>query len=179
LNTPVWRQRTLLGSLAVIVVLSAASAMDTRREPQPAARPRALPPPPAPHDDAPGAAHVELERLLPTKEGATEGDGKVALNVFRAMTWRVEPPPPPPTPAPKPAPPPPPSPPPMPFTFMGRYEESGARILMLVKGDRMYTVSEGEVIENTYRVERLAGGNLELTYLPLGIKQSISAGGVP
>jgi hypothetical protein len=178
LNTPVWRQRTLLGSLAVIVALSAASAMDTRREAQPA-RPRALPPPPAPHDDAPEAVHVELERLLHTKEGATEGDGKVALNVFRAMTWRVEPPPPPPTPAPKRAPPPPPSPPPMPFTFMGRYEEGGARILMLVKGDRVYTVSEGEVIENTYRVERLAGGNLELTYLPLGIKQSISAGGVP
>jgi len=48
---------------------------------------------------------------------------------------------------------------------------------LLVKGERIYTVSEGEVIDNTYRVERLTGGQLELTYLPLNIKQTISAGG--
>ncbi len=65
----------------------------------------------------------------------------------------------------------------MPFSFMGRYEEGTTRIIMLVKGDRIYTVSEGDVIDNTYRVERLTGGQLELTYLPLNIKQSISAGG--
>jgi len=33
------------------------------------------------------------------------------------------------------------------------------------------------VIDNTYRVERLNGGQLEVTYLPLNIKQTISAGG--
>lgn len=172
-----WRQRTLAGSMAVIAVLSAASASDSRREDAAqTANARTLPPP-TPRQDAEPAVRVELERLTPPKEGTAEGDGQVAVNVFRSMTWRVEPPPPPPTPAPRPAPPPPPTPPPMPFTFMGRYEDGGARILMLVKGDRVYTVSEGEVIENTYRVEPLAGGNLELTYLPLGVKQSISTGG--
>jgi len=65
----------------------------------------------------------------------------------------------------------------MPFSFMGRYEEGETRIILLIKGERIYTVSEGEVIDNTYRVERLAGGQLELTYLPLDIKQTISAGG--
>ena len=33
------------------------------------------------------------------------------------------------------------------------------------------------MIDSTYRMERLAGGQLELTYLPLNIKQTISAGG--
>jgi hypothetical protein len=60
---------------------------------------------------------------------------------------------------------------------MGRYEEGGARTILLVKGDRVYTVAEGEIIEQTYRVERLADGQLELTYLPLGTRQSISTGG--
>jgi len=60
---------------------------------------------------------------------------------------------------------------------MGRFEEGETRIILLIKGERIYTVSEGEVIDNTYRVERLAGGQLELTYLPLDIKQTISAGG--
>jgi len=59
---------------------------------------------------------------------------------------------------------------------MGRYEEDGKRIILLVRGDRIYTVTEGEVIDNIYRVERLTGGQLELTYLPLNIKQTISAG---
>jgi len=33
------------------------------------------------------------------------------------------------------------------------------------------------VIDNTYRVDRLTAGQLELTYLPLNIKQTISTGG--
>lgn len=65
----------------------------------------------------------------------------------------------------------------MPFSFLGRYEEGETRIILLVRGERIYTVAEGEVIDNTYRVERLAGGQLELIYLPLNIKQTISTGG--
>ncbi len=64
----------------------------------------------------------------------------------------------------------------MPFSYFGRYEEGGSLVILLVKGERIYTVAEGEVIENTYRIERLIGGRLELTYLPLNIKQTISAG---
>jgi len=65
----------------------------------------------------------------------------------------------------------------MPFSFLGRYEEGETRIILLVRDERIYTVAEGEVIDNTYRVERLAGGQLELIYLPLNIKQTISTGG--
>jgi len=64
----------------------------------------------------------------------------------------------------------------MPFSFLGRYIEDDILIILLVKGERIYTVSEGEVIENTYRVERLSDAVLELTYLPLNIKQTINTG---
>jgi len=166
-----WRKRVLYGALAVTVVLSVASGKG-----QEAADELVLPPQnPLPRLSRPLAQplpRIELERLQP-QEAAAETETPPS-NAFRAMSWYVPPPPPPPRPPPKPLPP---TAPPMPFSFMGRYEEEGSRIILLVKGERLYTVSEGEVIDNTYRVERLTGGQLELTYLPLNIKQTISAGG--
>lgn len=169
-----WRQRVLFGALAVTIVLSGASGKWSKSASEPV-----LPSPtrmsPASRASAQPQPPIELERL-PRQDAPADAD-TVASNAFGAMTWHVPPPPPPPKPASKPLPPPPPQAPPMPFAFMGRYEEGGVRIILLVKGDRIYTVSEGDVIDNTYRVERLAGGQLELTYLPLDIKQTISAGG--
>jgi len=116
-------------------------------------------------------AHVELERLA-LQAQQQEGEAEIG-NVFGATSWYVPPPPPPPV---KPPPPPKPTAPPMPFTYLGLYEDTPPVVVMLVKGDRVYTVSEGDVIENTYRVEHVAAGVVELTYLPLNIKQSISTG---
>lgn len=115
----------------------------------------------------PEVVHVELERL--TRPQAKKGIG----NVFSVTSWYVPPPPPPPPP---PAPPPVPTAPPMPFTYFGRYEDAPTRLAILVKGDRMYTVAAGDVIEDTYRIERVTPAMVELTYLPLNIKQTLSTG---
>jgi hypothetical protein len=115
------------------------------------------------------AVRVELERLAKTKPES----GVEFADVFGATSWYEPPPPPPPMP---PAPPPPPTAPPLPFTYLGLYEDAPTRLTILVKGDRMYTVSEGDVIENTYRIERVTPGLMELTYLPLNIKQSLRTG---
>ncbi|HEX9721465.1 MAG TPA: hypothetical protein VGA59_17240 [Ramlibacter sp.] len=168
-----WRRYALFGALALVLVLSAVSGKGWNSAGEPVAsspvRPRQVSR--APVQQLPT---IELEKMQ-RRDGPPDPD-KVAINAFGAMSWRVEPPAPPKAVV-KPAPPPPPSAPPMPFTFLGRYEEGGTRTIVLVKGERIYTVSEGDVIDQTYRVERLAGGQLELTYLPLGIKQTISAGG--
>lgn len=116
-------------------------------------------------------ARLELERLT-RPAPPPEAEAEIG-NLFVATSWYVPPPPPPPPP---PAPPPKPTAPPIPFTYLGRYEDSPAVIIMLLKGDRVYTVSEGDVIENTYRVEHVASGAVDLIYLPLNIKQSISTG---
>jgi hypothetical protein len=168
------RRRILFGALAVTLALSAAAGKEwqaadetvlpAKREAATAARQAAQPP-----------LQVELGRLQ--REDASAKRDPAASNLFRAMSWYVPPPPPPPPPPPKPVPPPAPTAPPLPFSFLGRYEEGQTLIILLVRGERIYTVSEGEVIDNTYRVERLTGGQLELTYLPLNIKQTISAGG--
>jgi hypothetical protein len=124
----------------------------------------------APHAGQRSAAlHVELERLT----RAPEQDARIG-GVFNATSWYEPPPPPPPAP---PAPPPAPTAPPLPFTYLGLYEDAPTRVVILTKGERVYTVSEGEVIENTYRIERVTSGTVELIYLPLNIKQALGTGG--
>lgn len=168
-----WRRYALFGTLAMVLVLSAVSGKGWNTAGDPVVVPSSSRPPQVSRASAESRPSIALERLQ-RRDAHTDSE-KLAGNTFGAMTWHVPPPPPPPKPIAKPAPPP--SAPPMPFTFLGRYEDEGVRIIMLVKGDRVYTVSEGDVIDQTYRVERLAGGQLELTYLPLAIKQTINAGG--
>ena len=168
------RQRILLSALAVTIALSAASGMERQTPAEPVLA-REAPRPHTSKQPAQPLLHVELERLQ--RRAAPAETGRVAGNAFQAMSWYVPPPPPPPKPPPKPLPPPPPTAPPMPFSFMGRYEDGAKRVILLVKGDLVYTVSEGDVIDNIYRVERLSAGQLEMTYLPLNIKQTINTGG--
>ena len=111
--------------------------------------------------------HVELERLQ--QPPASKG----IVNAFSITSWYVPQPPP---PTPPPAPPPVPTAPPLPFTYLGRYEDAPTQLAILLKGERMYTVSEGEVIEDTYRVERVTSAAVELVYLPLNIKQTLRSG---
>ena len=117
--------------------------------------------------DATQDPHVELERLKRPQENKPIG------NAFAITSWYVAPPPPPPPP---PAPPPVPTAPPLPFTYLGRYEDAPTQLTILLKGERMYTVSEGEIIEDTYRVERVTPAAIELVYLPLNIRQTLSTG---
>lgn len=119
----------------------------------------------------PDESRVELERMAQALPRQQEED--TVGNIFGATSWYVPPPPPPP---PKPLPPPKPTAPPMPFTYLGLYEGAKGTVIMLVKGDRIYTVAVGDVIENTYRVERVEHDTVEMTYLPLNIRQSISTG---
>jgi hypothetical protein len=173
-----WHQRILVGAMAAAMVLSVAS--DEGREAgaaAPAGEAQTLaarqPEPVAPdHAAPPSPLRVELERLNRPDAAADPEVGKA----FSAISWYVPPPPPPPPPPPRVVPPLPPTAPPMPFSYFGRYEEGETLIILLVKGERIYTVSAGDVIENTYRVEGLAGGRLELTYLPLDIRQTLSTG---
>ena len=121
---------------------------------------------------APAMPQIALEKL----PVATQSVAPDVNNVFVATSWFVPPPPPPKAPPAKPVPPPPPTAPPLPFSYLGRYVEDGKLTLMLVRGDRIYTVSEDEVIDNTYRIGHLTGSVLELIYLPLNIKQTLNVG---
>ena len=75
-----------------------------------------------------------------------------------------------------PPPPPKPTAPPVPFTYLGIYQDAGKPMFFLVKGDQVYHVKEGDVIEGTYRVEGVEGTTLKLIYIPLNIRQTLNVG---
>ena len=67
--------------------------------------------------------------------------------------------------------------PPLPFSYIGRYEQEGAGTLYyIVKGDRVYDVKVGDVIDGTYSVDRVVNGQLIFTYLPLHSSQGLRLG---
>lgn len=69
----------------------------------------------------------------------------------------------------------PPTPPPFPYQFLGRLETDGKpRTIYLTKDNRVYSVAPGEVIEGTYRVIDVTPESMEVTYLPLNMKQQIA-----
>ena len=125
-----------------------------------------------PKKDATMVAEVRLDKLGGRAKGEAE-----TVDVFHSKTWFVPPPPPPPQKPVPPPPPPPPTAPPLPYTFLGSYTGTdGKLIIFLTRGDRVLSVSPGEILEGTYRVEGVTAGQLSLTYLPLNIKQSMNTG---
>lgn len=97
-------------------------------------------------------------------------------DIFAAKSWA--PPPPRIVIAPPPPPPPPaaPSAPPMPYKFMGKMDDASSLKAFLNRGDRVYVVSVGEVVDNTYRIESIKAGQMTMTYLPLNVSQTLSVG---
>ncbi|MBV5297331.1 MAG: hypothetical protein JZU64_04125 [Rhodoferax sp.] len=91
-------------------------------------------------------------------------------DLFAAISWYVPPPPPPPEPAP------PPTAPPLPFVFIGQYIEGDSQLILLTRGTRLLSVSVGDVIDGSYKVVSMQGGQLQFLYLPLKIEQSLDTG---
>ncbi len=108
---------------------------------------------------------------LPAERSATP-----TTDLFAAHSWYVPPPPPPPAAAVAPPPPPPPAAPPLPFQFLGKLADGERLLVFLQRGERVYTVSAGDVIDGTYRVERIAPTRMTIIYLPLNIAQTLSVG---
>jgi hypothetical protein len=107
-------------------------------------------------------------------------EGPSASALFQSTSWYTAPPPPPPVAyvAPVAVAPPAPVAPPLPFAIMGSYSRPGdSKVYFLTRGDRVFDVRVGDTIDNTYSVDRETGGQLQFTYKPLNIQQSLPLGG--
>jgi hypothetical protein len=81
------------------------------------------------------------------------------------------------TPPPPPPPPPPVPTPPFPFKYTGSHkQESGQTTYFLTKGNQLYTVEVGEILDQVYSIDSEEEGQLTVTYLPLERTQTISTG---
>lgn len=113
------------------------------------------------------------ERFAALPERAPLGAPKGAL---------FAPPPRPPKPAPAPVPvvETKPVPPAMPYRVAGKLTHDGVSRVVLVKGDRVLTVQQGDTLEGGYRVDTIGGDEITLVYEPLGTRERLAmAAGVP
>lgn len=123
------------------------------------------------------AAAINLDQTLHPAQDRGSLKKKETGALFAKSTWEL--PPPPPRPAPPPPPPPPvvPTAPPLPFVFMGKFEQGDTQLVILNKGNRVINASQGDVLDKTYRIDRIEASKVTFTYLPLGTSQSLSTGG--
>jgi hypothetical protein len=59
---------------------------------------------------------------------------------------------------------------------MGRFEQGDTNLVILTRGNRVITAAKGDVLENTYRIDRIEASKVTFTYMPLGTSQSLSTG---
>ncbi len=147
--------------LALGSLVASAHAQAPAPSPAPATPPaRALPP---------GSVRIDL-----LERPRDLGEPVDAAEAFGPKSWLVVPPPPPPPP---PAPPQPPRAPPLPFRYMGQINDgNGAVTYFLLRGTSTLSVSVGDTIDNTYRLDSAEGGALQFTFLPLRERQSLHFG---
>lgn len=169
---------TFLGGAGVLVVLEFSHSPPPRGDTplQPAPR---LQRSSAPLASLHPATHA-LTAPTPLSPGETASK-PTGGGLFAAKSWKPPPPPPPPAlpPAPPPPPPPPPpspSPPPLPFRFMGRLDDGTKTRVFLERGERVYAVSAGDLIDGQYRIEQIDAGLVTFRYLPLDVPQTLPIG---
>ncbi|WPN49219.1 MULTISPECIES: hypothetical protein [unclassified Pseudomonas] len=66
--------------------------------------------------------------------------------------------------------------PPLPFQFVGRLDDRSDLQVFLQNGEKIYVVRKGDVIDETWRIERISDEELSLVYLPLHLSQTLSVG---
>jgi hypothetical protein len=69
-----------------------------------------------------------------------------------------------------------PVPPELPFTVIGKQFEQGRWTVFLAAADEPLVVHQGDIIEEHYRVDRIAPPTMALTYLPLHQTQTLQIG---
>jgi len=66
--------------------------------------------------------------------------------------------------------------PPLPFQFVGRLDDRSDLQVFLQNGEKIYVVRKGDVIDETWRIERISDVELSLVYLPLHVSQTLPVG---
>jgi Tfp pilus assembly protein PilO len=124
---------------------------------------------------APQLEPVPASATLPASERVVTSSCAAAL--FAQHTWAVLAPLPKLPPPPPPPPPPEPTAPPLPFVMIGSYAPAGEQpVFILSRADQVISAKVGDRLDDAYKLESAAGGELVFVYLPLDIRQSLSLG---
>jgi hypothetical protein len=121
---------------------------------------------------APNAQAAPQERFaaLPSRQAI----GKARGEPFGARSWTPDPPK-----GPKVVEAPPkPVAPPLPYRIAGQVSHDGVMQVVLARDDRIFTVREGDTLDNVYRIESITPDAVTFVYLPLNERQQLAVGGL-
>ncbi len=68
--------------------------------------------------------------------------------------------------------------PPLPFRYVGRLVQNGKIEVLLMRGERLYSLAAGDRAGEDYLVERIGESSIGFKYLPLNMKQNLDLPGV-
>lgn len=145
----------------------AASSPRERRAAKPAAEATTAAPPSSLALAQPDAADKTDENESDEDIGKGKEAADSLIDPFRPATWYVAPPPPPPEKPRAPR---------LPFKYLGRLVEDGSIRVFLSDQDRHLIVKSGEVVNGSYKVEKISDGQIVFVYLPLKERQILPTG---
>ncbi|SRR6266404_6852435 len=145
------------------VVAGGAAWVYSQGEPQPATKPSSAAP-------SVQAAPEERYSALPSRQAI----GKARGEPFGARSWVPQAPV---RPRVAEAPPKPVA-PPLPYRIAGQVTHDGAMQVVLARDDRVFTVRQGEALDNIYRIESITPDAVTFVYLPLAERQQLAVGGL-
>jgi len=70
------------------------------------------------------------------------------------------------------------TPPPLPFRYVGRLSQNGKQEVLLMRGERLFSLAAGDKAGDDYVVDRVGDSSISFTYLPLKTKQHMDLPGV-
>jgi Cohesin domain len=68
--------------------------------------------------------------------------------------------------------------PPVPYRVAGQVSHDGMNQVVLARDDRVFTVREGDLLDNIYRVQSIKPDAVTLVYLPLNERQQLAVNGL-
>lgn len=66
----------------------------------------------------------------------------------------------------------------LPFRYIGRLVQNGTTEVLLMRGERLYSIAAGGKAGDDYVVERIGDSSVVFTYVPLNLKQNLDLPGV-
>lgn len=61
----------------------------------------------------------------------------------------------------------------MPFRFMGRWVEPDGLVVFLTQGETVLLARKGDTLAGSWRVDEITQGQMNMTYLPLNMQQTL------
>jgi len=62
----------------------------------------------------------------------------------------------------------------MPYTYIGKMIDGKKVLVFLLRNDVQYVAQVNDVLDGTYRIEKISGDDVVMTYMPMNAQQTLA-----